>query len=247
MAVDKVLIRNPIGYNMDVLAERLQHLENMLDLDSWKTIFDIGACNGWEGVNFAKVFSDARVYSFEPSVANHVRCADTYSKQIPDVVNRITLVKAALTDATGLIEFYAIDEEQAGQGGNVNHGMGSILEIVDPRILPWEYSIQKKEMVSGYSLDDWCEQNLIQSVDALWVDVQGAELHVFKGAEKQLANVQAIMTEAGLEAYYHGHTMKTDIDQFLSSLGFRELTEARQYHAQGLEVNAIYVNQRFIR
>jgi hypothetical protein len=47
MAINDALIRNPIGYNMSVLAERLQHLTGVVDFNSWRTILDVGAMDGW--------------------------------------------------------------------------------------------------------------------------------------------------------------------------------------------------------
>ena len=51
MPIAEALLRNPIGYNMNVMAERLNHVKDLLDLSSWKTVLDIGAMDGWEGTN----------------------------------------------------------------------------------------------------------------------------------------------------------------------------------------------------
>ena len=70
MAITEALLRSPVGYNMDVLAERLNHLRSVVDLESWRTILDVGAMDGWEGTNLAKVFPDTRIYAFEASRNN---------------------------------------------------------------------------------------------------------------------------------------------------------------------------------
>ena len=75
----------------------------------------------------------------------------------------------------------------------------------------------------------------------MWVDVQGAELLVFKGAEKILKNTRIIMTEVGLKPYYEGHTLKPDIDAYLGSLGFKELEGAFELNGFDYEANTIYV------
>lgn len=243
----ETFLANPVGYNMPGLVERLNYIKDVVDLSSWKVITDIGACDGWESANFAAVFSDAEVYSFEPSPYNVARWNTTYSQQSDDVKRRLFLVQAAVTNVTGPIEFYAIDEEIASQHGVVNNGMGSTLKIVDPRVLPWHYCIQKQVTAEGYALDDWCKLANIPQVDAMWIDVQGAELNVLQGAQHQLENVQVVMTEAGLIPYYHGHQMQYDIDQFLISKGFIELKDAQQVHDQKLELNAIYVNRKFAK
>jgi FkbM family methyltransferase len=247
MAVAEILISNPVGYNMDVLAERLGHVRNIVDLSTWRVILDIGAMDGWEGLNMAKVFPDARVYAFEASKANCDRCVKTYMTQPYSVRSRIALSQVALAEKTGPLDFFAVDEDKALMTkGKVNTGMGSILELVDPDMWPWEHNAQARTQVSGYSLDDWCREAGVQSVDAIWMDVQGGELHVLKGGDAALSNVQVVMTEAGVKPYYHGHTLKPDIDAYLASKGFFELESARQ-QAHEYEVNAIYVNSRFAR
>jgi FkbM family methyltransferase len=247
MAITESLLRSPIGYNMNVLAERLNHVRDVVDLDSWHTIFDIGAMDGWEGTNFAKVFPEARVYAFEASKANCERCTKTYMAQPYAIRSRIGLSNIALTDTTGPMKFWAVDEAAAmAAKDKVNWGMGSMLKLADPDMWPWEHNAQKEVEVQGYRLDDYCVAAKIDRVDAIWMDVQGAELKVLRGAGDRLADVQVIFTEAGVEAYYEGHMLKPELDQFLASQGFTELESARQ-QAHRYEVNAIYVNDRFVR
>lgn len=247
MPIAEALLNNPVGYNMDVLAERLNHVRDVVDLGSWRVILDIGAMDGWEGINMAKVFTDARIYAFEPSRENCDRCVKTYMTHPYAIRSRVALSQVALTEKSGPLDFFAVDEAKAqATKGKVNMGMGSVLELVDPDMWPWEHNAQTKTQVSGYSLDDWCRETNVQKVDAIWMDVQGGELHVLKGAAGMLPNIQVIMTEAGIKPYYHGHTLKPDIDAYLASLGFFELESARQ-QAHEYEVNAIYVNRRFAR
>ena len=197
----------------------------------------------------AKVFPDARIYAFEASRNNCERCTKTYMAQPYHVRARIGLSNIALTDETGFMQFWAVDEDAAANypgKGKINAGMGSILKLKDPDMWPWEHNAQVEIDVQGYRLDDWCREAKVDTVDAIWMDVQGAELHVLKGAANTLANVQCIMTEAGLVPYYEGHTLKSEIDEYLTTLGFAEVEQAReQPHA--VEVNAIYINQRFAK
>ena len=249
MPITESLIRSPVGYNMDVLAERLRHVMPLLDLESWKTILDIGAMDGWEATNMARVFTDARLYAFEPVKANCDRCLVTYNTQPMSIRGRIMLSNLALTDTTGPMKFWAVDEETARNypgKGKVNIGMGSPLKLKNPDTWPWEHNAQMEIDVTGYRLDDWCAETNIAKVDAIWMDVQGSELYVLRGAEKTLDNVQCIMTEAGIVPYYENHTLKPDIDAYLEGLGFMEVETAREL-PHDVEVNAIYVNKRFIK
>lgn len=249
MAVRYDLIESMHTTVIESVPGRLRFIKDLVDLSSWKTVLDIGAADGNEGLEFAKILSEANVYSFEPSPLNQLRIQQTHFRpdSSDDLRSRITVVPAALSDKTGPVSFFAVDEDAARRRGNVNYGMGSLLEIMNPDILPWEHSAQKKIDSYAYRMDDWCRSQGVNQVDAIWMDVQGAELLVLKGAEEQLKNMQVVMTEAGLNAYYHGHTMLSEINQFLVDRGFVEIEAGRQYHAQGLEVNAIYVNKRYLR
>jgi FkbM family methyltransferase len=245
MPIADILLRNPVGYNMPVLAERLNHLQPLLDLNSWRVIFDVGAMDGWEGVNLAKVFTDARVYAFEPSRPNCERCTKTYMAQPYSTRSRIALSSVALTDTTGPLRFFAVDEPRAmAAKGKVNWGMGSLLRLSNPDMWPWEHNAQMEIDTMGYRMDDWIREANSGPPDAIWMDVQGAELMVLRGAELCLPHVQAIMTEVGVKPYYEGHTLKPDIDAYLAAQGFYELSTATQA-AHEYEINAIYVNSRF--
>lgn len=249
MPVNHQLIQQMHPSVTESVPGRLRFLESVLDLGTWRVVLDIGAADGKEGMDFARILEEVTVYSFEPSPLNQLRIGKTHWSEHSsnELRTRMVMIPAALSDRTGPVTFYAIDEDKARQRGNVNYGMGSLLQIKDPDVLPWERNEQVAVEAFAWTMDDWCERYKVPKVDAIWMDVQGAELNVLRGAEQQLANIQAIMTEAGLNAYYHGHTMLPDIDAFLRERGFVEIEAARQYHAQGLELNAIYVNQRFMQ
>lgn len=66
-------------------------------------------------------------------------------------------------------------------------------------------------------LDDMPE---VAGTDLLKVDVQGAELLVFKGAEKLLADVLVIQTEVEFAELYKGQPLFGDVDVFLRAQGF---------------------------
>ena len=89
-------------------------------------------------------------------------------------------------------------------------------------------------------------ENNINRVDGLWMDAQGAELDILMGAKNIISNVQFIMTEAGIKPYYHGHTIKSNIDNYLAEYGFYEvLTATKQNHEY--ECDVIYLNSNLTK
>lgn len=239
------LLVNPTGHNMDVMAERFMHIINKIDPGSIGVLMDIGSMDAWESINMARVFEDAIVHTFEPSPHSHGVCRANIDLQSPQVRDRIRLHQAAMNDTTGPMTFYELDAEKAlATKGKTNHGIASKYQLINPDMWPWEHNAQRPITVDGYRLDDWCSSNGVERVDGIWMDAQGAELDILKGAEKTLENTKFVMTEAGLKPYYHGHTMKSDMDAFMERLGFIEWMPATKT-AHEYEVDMIYLNRRF--
>lgn len=239
------LLQNPDGHNMDVMAERLNHIINIIDTNSVKVLLEIGSMDAWESVNMARVFTDATIYAFEPVPFNANRCRANIANH-PDVSNRIYLHEIAMNNVTGLMTFWALDVDEASRiKSRVNHGIGSKFKLINPDMWRWEHNKQKAISVQGYRLEDWCDEFIVPKVDGIWMDAQGAELEILEGAGDILNNVQFIITEAGIKPYYAGHNMKHDIDKYLYEKGFREYLPARE-QAHEYEVNVIYLNTKFM-
>ena len=238
------LLANPTGHNMGVMAERLNHIINKLNVEEINTILDIGSMDGWESINLARIFNHAAVNCFEPVPSNFDICTNNVEAADPSVRDRISIHRTALNDVSGPMTFYAIDEEAAIKRGKVNRGMGSKYELMDPDMWPWEHNKQKPITVHGSTLTDWAHGAEISRVDGIWMDVQGAELDVLKGISPELfANIQFIITEAGIKPYYHGQSLKSQMDELLAEHGFVEWMPARQI-AHEYEANVIYLNRR---
>lgn len=104
----------------------------------------------------------------------------------------------------------------------VNGGQScSLLKPKDHlRILPW-IKFDGEEEVLVVSLDGlglkWTEYNF------LYLDVQGYELEVLKGAEKTLAGIDFIFTEVNRAEVFEGCGQIGEVDAFLADQGFRRV------------------------
>lgn len=234
----KALLRNPTGLSMDMMAERLSHIENIIDFNGIKNIIDVGAAHGYESKNLARVFTSARVWAFEPTDEHYRHCLEHFASLDEDLRRRISIENLALNDADGAITFYPVDT--ARSVGN-NTGMASKFRLIDPNVFRHELSIQREVTVDAVCLNTWCVRNSVKP-DIIWMDAQGAELDILRGASEILDSVKVIMTEAALKPYYHGHTLKVDIDAYLAQHGFAELVSARKTGHE-YEVDAIYVKK----
>jgi len=72
--------------------------------------------------------------------------------------------------------------------------------------------------VETHRLDDLSE---IGDVDLLKIDVQGAELDVFRGGRETLSKLTVLQTEAELVELYKGQPLFADIDLYLRDQGFQ--------------------------
>jgi hypothetical protein len=89
-------------------------------------------------------------------------------------------------------------------------------------------------------MDDWRRQNAVGPIDMIWMDAQGSELDVLRGAVETLKDVKVILTEVGLGQYYQGQSLKPEIDAFLMGQGFRELEYGFKQNFQ-YEGDTIYI------
>ncbi len=223
-----------------MVGQRLQCLTGKVDLTGVKQILDIGSWHLGQSIEFSSVFKNARIDAFEPVPDSYQNCLKRLEQIDEQKRNRISIHNIALSDKAGEIPFYPVDPAKSS---TPNVGASSMFKFIDGlNGSPFGQNLVQNEIhVKTDTLDNWCRENNVTEVDIMWVDVQGAELLVFKGGENILKNTRIIMTEVGLKPYYQGHTLKTDIDRFLSGLGFKELDGSFEVNVVGFEANVIYV------
>ena len=91
--------------------------------------------------------------------------------------------------------------------------------------------------VKTKTLDSWCAEQGIDSVDFIWMDVQGAERSVFHGGAATLAKTRFLYTEYSNYELYEGQpSLQQILDELIT---FRLVTRypgdvlLQNDHAQG--------------
>jgi len=90
---------------------------------------------------------------------------------------------------------------------------------------PW-VQFPETVRITGFTLDrvvatvKSMHPEIAQSLDLLFMDVQGAELQVLKGASATLHQISYIYTEVGLGGGYEGDTDLLDLMHYLKAWGF---------------------------
>jgi FkbM family methyltransferase len=84
----------------------------------------------------------------------------------------------------------------------------------------WRHEPRGTETIITSTLDSWARRSDVRSIDALKVDVQGAELDVLRGGQQSLDSVRVIEAEVEFQELYEGQPLFTDVDAFLRDRGF---------------------------
>lgn len=131
------------------------------------TVFDVGANLGLHTLTFAKIAR--QVIAFEPNPA----LTPNLRKTVAGLPNA-QLVESCLSEQDGTVEFHISDWD---------HMLGSMANWTDQPV--------KSMTIPSRSIDSLITEGMVPQPDVLKVDVEGAELLVFRGADKLLSGPNA--------------------------------------------------------
>jgi FkbM family methyltransferase len=175
------------------------------DKNSIKTIVIVGAWHGDEVDSFLQ-YKNANIFCFEPN-------PETFSflKKRFDNYSNVYCLPFACGSTKGPGEL---------NENNIT-GTDSILPTLNTSFL----SVTKKHSVDICRLDD-IEQLKSIEIDLLWLDVQGFELEVLKGANLLLQNCQVIFTEVSQNNPDYKNAVTYDnLNSYLDNIDFKLLAE----------------------
>jgi FkbM family methyltransferase len=178
------------------------------------TILEIGCNDGTTTLWLLEMFDNPSIYCFEPDP----RAIARFKAKVPQDP-RVVLFEMALSDREGIIDFYqsggSPDELRAQMMPEGWDLSGSIRRPHrHSQAFPWVTFDHKISVVTS-SLDTVCEKNGIGSIDFIWMDVQGAELEVLRGATTALRNTRYLYTEYSNRELYAGQPKLRDLVKFL--------------------------------
>ena len=190
----------------------LQHddLVKLLDKPN-PIIFEIGCNDGTDTIEMLRRFPLAQIYCFEPDP----RAIKRFKEKLGDNLNKIKLIEMAISDKNGSIEFHQSD----GNLGDLEEGWdasGSIRAPKNHLKLHPKVKFDQVIQVQTRTLDDICENLGISNIDFVWLDVQGAEGDVFRGARHMLKHIKYIYTEYSNAELYEGQLSLQGLKRLLS-------------------------------
>jgi FkbM family methyltransferase len=202
-------------------------IKDKIDFNKITTILDIGSRDGCQSLELNRWFPHAKIYAFEPVKENYEFTVKNIEK-----IENIKAYPYAINNYNGKTKFYEV------YNGNV--GASSLLKTTDHwRSSQWQ---QKETEVECIVLADWLKENKIDSIDLIWMDVQGVENIVLDSLKDYLNNVKVIATEVGLQELYQGSTTKLDLDNKLNNfIALDESTESSM-----TEMDIVYINKNLL-
>tara|TARA_R100000008_G_scaffold55744_1_gene34239 strand:+ start:686 stop:1357 length:672 start_codon:yes stop_codon:yes gene_type:complete len=207
-----------------------------------KHIFEVGAHRGYDIPEILEQWPEAIVYAFEADPFNYEICKNKFADY-----DNVHVYHMAVTDTTGKVTFNrfydleTIPDEETMVGANLqNTGQGSILKCGRGMKELFKVGDPVKEIeVDGITLKDFCLENNIPTIDALFMDVQGAEMHVFNGCGDMLDTTSATIFEWSSQyIMYDGEADFNYIKMFLEIKGFKE--DNREYQLQGISGDSLF-------
>lgn len=178
-------------------------------------IFDIGARDCEQSIEFYKAFPNSKIYSFECNPNTLPICR----RNIQKYSDRITLIEGAVSDYDGEISFFPINQQKTiTTWKDGNPGASSIFKSNGSYTV--EHYIQDEIKTNCHRLDTIMKIHNISKVDLIWMDLQGAELLALKGLGDFLRNVKYIHTEVSHKAIYTGQVLYNELNNFVVSNGF---------------------------
>jgi FkbM family methyltransferase len=199
--------------------KNIKQLVNLIKYIGFKprVILDIGANNGYESRSLANHYKNARVFSFEP-----------IQKVERQGIKNISIIKKVVSNIDGKVYFYKHNNSKL-------NGM-----------YPSDYfKSSNKVSLPSTKISTWAKYNNIKKIDLVWMDVQQAELEVFKGFGDLLKDVGVIYTEVCYEPYYKGGALYDEIYSYLHDLGF--LLIRSDVLISNPHANCIFVNKNLYK
>ena len=153
-----------------MFAERRERIFFRRHLRAGMTVVDMGANVGYYTVQFSKlVGASGSVYAFEPDPL----CRDILRHRVGSLASRnVRIEDAALGEAEGEATLYCSNRDRA-----------------ENRTYPFEAGVPvETETVRVSTLDAYCDTHAVGPIDAIKIDVEGAEVSVLRGMRGIMAS-----------------------------------------------------------
>jgi FkbM family methyltransferase len=205
------------------VKEPFYHFRNLLD-NSQPLIFDVGAYVGDTIEQFKLSFPGSYIHAFEPFDESFSFLKNRFQKTDKIFFNNMALGDCSLANNKMYI--------------TQNKGSSSLLQPAKGANEFWEgnpLSTQEEVKVETTTIDSYCQQYNIKSIDILKIDVQGNELKVLQGAKRMLkeTRVKVIFTEISIAPNYEAQSEIDEVIKLLRENEYKIFNFFKMKHKEG--------------
>ena len=178
-------------------------------------ICDIGSRDAREGIFLYNILAAKTLHIFEPNPEAARLCIQTIKNECNNREN-VIFNQVAVSDSDGPVDFYPVDLDSSI---NRDIGVSSMFKI-NPKYTARRGVINQNHIVvNAVTLNSYFADK--EKPDILWIDVEGAEMKVLRGAEDILSGVKLIHIEVSFRPLHIGKPLFWEIDKYLKSCGFK--------------------------
>lgn len=194
-------------YKLDMLpvgADLFVDISRKINYPEIQTVFDVGANVGQTHHYFRYYLPAARIYCFEPITESFTQ-----------------LQKATAADKNCCIEKMALGDTAGEKRIKVFEGDMGVLNSLNEHMMNQQQGA-REEVIRIDTLDAYCREHGIDTIDLLKIDTEGYEINVLKGAAHLLeqGRVSFVYCETGFQQKNTRNTYFGDLNTFLNDKGY---------------------------
>ncbi len=186
-----------------------------------ETIFDLGANRGMVIMKYLELFPKATIHAFEPYPESFEILKTKFQQN-----NRVVLNQIAISNENETKTFFV----------NKSVDTNSLLSS-NKTGLSSDQAVQNlnRIKVDCITLQEYCKQHAISSIDILKMDIQGGEYDALLGAKNLLIDkkIKLIYTESFLIQQYKNVPLLFEIGKLLSGYGYQLQDIYDPHYGQG--------------
>ena len=188
-------VRQYAFHNVEVIGKNaFEHQQHLLSHQDLTVIFDVGAHMGQATTNYRKRFPQAVIHGFEPCPEAFARLSEKFNAD-----RYVKLCQMGFADTKGSRTLFL------NQDSSTNSLFPAVL-TADTLVEPGRIDNIGHITVPVTTLDAYCQEQYIPSIDILKMDIQGGELRALHGAVHMLSNrsIAIIYLEIWFVRVYEG-------------------------------------------
>ena len=195
---------------------------NFIDKTKVKTIFEIGTRDGWDTLSLYNYYQTEDIHTFECNPESVQITKQIYNQ---NKMNFVKFNNMAIWKTTGKIKFYPVKHSYHkhlnpnGDPSFFEKNIGASSCYPESGLYGEKY-IQDEIFVNSITLNDYCFNNNIKSIDLLCMDTQGAEYDIIEGSLNILPNIKYIILEMNKMEVYKNQKIYDDVKNILENNGF---------------------------